>query len=55
VLESYFDYDLWSDEPAGYLFWRWVDDDRQIDLVISLVTGKQYVVGSQDGKLTELE
>lgn len=54
-LESYFDYDLWNDEPAGYLYRSWVDDDRQLDLVIELITGERYMVGSQDGQLTKLE
>jgi len=55
-LESVYDYDLFSDQPAGYWSYRWVDFDGWPDLVISTSDqpARSVVVGTQDGQLSGL-
>lgn len=55
VIESYFDYDLWSDQPAAYLSWEMVDGDWRRDLVIETTSGERYVIGSVNGRLVKLD
>ncbi|EKD41660.1 MAG: hypothetical protein ACD_73C00596G0001 [uncultured bacterium] len=55
TIASHFNYDTLMDLPAGYTYYRWIDDDLYRDLVIdphSSQTGRSlYFIGSQDGKL----
>lgn len=55
-LESVYDYDLFSDQPAGYWSYRWVDFDGWPDLVISTSDqpARSVVVGTRDGQVSGL-
>lgn len=52
--ESIYNYDLFSNEPAGEMWRTWVDDDVWRDVVISTPLDGTYYISSRDGKLYAL-
>jgi hypothetical protein len=52
--ESIYNYDLFSNEPAGEMWHTWVDDDVWRDVVISTPLDGKYYISSRDGKLYAL-
>lgn len=50
---SYYDYDLFANQPAGTWEYRWIDADLWPDLVImtSTTPAESFYVGSRDGQV----
>lgn len=53
-IESLYDYDLFSNEPAGEMWYTWVDDDVWRDVVINTPYHGMYYISSRDGRLYTL-
>lgn len=53
-IESLYNYDLFSDEPAGEMWLAWVDDDAGRDVVIGTPYDGTYYISSRDGQLRPL-
>lgn len=53
-IESLYDYDFFSDEPAGEMWLAWVDNDAARDIVISTPYDGMYYISSRDGRLYTL-
>lgn len=56
TLESLYDYDLFSDQPAGEWSYRWVDADIWPDLILSTsdTPNRSVYVGTRDGEVHAL-
>jgi hypothetical protein len=53
-IESLYDYDLFSDDPAGEMWHTWIDGDVWRDVVIKTAYEELYYISSRDGQLYSL-
>ena len=55
TIHSHYNYDLFSNQPGGWMRLTWVDGDWQRDLLLIASDGQgNYYVSSIDGKLVPL-